>query len=417
MLTEHCKFLPNLVLRSPVLPFITDLSHESVVRQLHNQLFMEALYLASPELYYKSKMLAEKKLPSRDEHKLLNTLVNYLNRMRSRCTPFGLFAGCTVVNWASENNIVLEHDIKKRHTRLDMHYLCALAQYLSQAPFLKNKLRYFSNSSYYQIGDEIRYIEYSYTEGRRVHQISCVGASPLLLKLLEKSRTGLQVRQIEALLVEEQVAEEEAHEFVEELINAQLLASELEPTITGNEFIVQLLDKLENVHSTYHIPELSEVIGRLHKINRSLENLDHQVANSPEAYDEIAASLIVPDGSLDKSKLFQTDLIYTSSEACLDKRLQQSLLEGMVILQRLKGKKINRKLEAFKTRFTQRYEGNEMPLLEVLDAETGIGYAHNGAIGNQSLIEDIQFPDEEGANRQGERSTGEQMLHKRIRQA
>jgi thiopeptide-type bacteriocin biosynthesis protein len=83
----------------------------------------------------------------------------------------------------------------------------------------------------------------------------------------------------------------------------------------------------------------------------------------------------------------------------------------------LNGKKINRKLEAFKSRFTQRYEDNEMPLLEVLDAETGIGYAQNGGMGNQSLIEDIQFPDEEQVSRRGERSIGEHMLHKRIRQA
>lgn len=416
MIKEQFKFLPNLILRSPVLPFSTDLSHEAIIKQLDDPLFAEALYLASPELFYKSKQLKENKLPVRDQQKLVNTLANYLNRMRSRCTPFGLFAGCTVTKWGSENKVVLKQE-KKRHTRLDMHYLCALAQHLSRAPFLKKQLLYFTNSSYYQIGDEIRYIEYNYVEGRRAHQISSVGASPLLLKVMEETRKGLHIHDIVSLLVEEQIKEQEAHEFIEELINVQLLVSELEPAITGNEFLEQLLNKLETIHASHPEAELSDTIQQLHKIDQALKQMDRQFINSPQAYDHIASSVIEPGEVPDKSKLFQTDLIYGSLQGSVNERLQQSLLQGMDVIRRLRGKKINEKLEAFKARFTHRYEGNEMPLLEILDAETGIGYAENGRTGNQSLIEDIKFPDEERTNRQGERSAGEQMLQKKIRHA
>jgi lantibiotic biosynthesis protein len=82
-------------------------------------------------------------------------------RMSSRSTPFGLFAGCSICQIGGSTQIALPTvNEYKRHTRLDMNYLCALAKDLAQHSVIKEKIKYFPNSSIYAFGEQLRYVEY-----------------------------------------------------------------------------------------------------------------------------------------------------------------------------------------------------------------------------------------------------------------
>jgi lantibiotic biosynthesis protein len=155
-------FYPHLIMRAPRKYFEASIQeHFQLANFIADNAFMEAIFLASPILHEELLKYADGKIiDSKEIQKLQLSLAKYYLRMSNRCTPFGLFSGCTTAAWAiEETNITI--DKSTRHTRFDMHYLCALAQHFASLESIKNKLLYFPNSSYYILGDEIRYIEYS----------------------------------------------------------------------------------------------------------------------------------------------------------------------------------------------------------------------------------------------------------------
>ena len=88
---------PNYILRTPKEPlkFGFDLLLQDKLpmsKILEDASFEEALYLASPELMNVLKNYQN--LHDNKKFKLERTVLKYLVRAASRCTPFGLFSGC-----------------------------------------------------------------------------------------------------------------------------------------------------------------------------------------------------------------------------------------------------------------------------------------------------------------------------------
>jgi lantibiotic biosynthesis protein len=265
------QFHHNIIARLPALPFVKALTNQHVDALLHNENFLEAIYLSSPVLYSECIKLRDGKIEdTKAVQKIQVSITKYYERMYSRCTPFGLFSGCTTLQWNENTDIHLNKNnlldnlsisssfgeeskvrspkkinykeglTKERHTRFDMHYLCALAQELSKKDSIKNKLLYFANSSCYELANEIRFIEYQYKDGKRKHQISAVSSSDYLHEIWEAAKKGCTILQLQQLLQAHDIEEQEAIDFVVEIIAAQLLVNELEPAITGEEFIYQI---------------------------------------------------------------------------------------------------------------------------------------------------------------------------------
>src|SRR5580692_11527283 len=120
-------FDQQLVVRTPVRPLIPEESAIDLTQLLSDPHFLEAIYLASPTLYnecvkWRSGLLVNEK----DVTKLTRAVTKYFLRMSSRCTPFGLFSGCGVTEWTDEqSSVIVDQDGARRHSRLDMQYLCS----------------------------------------------------------------------------------------------------------------------------------------------------------------------------------------------------------------------------------------------------------------------------------------------------
>ncbi|WP_431214032.1 lantibiotic dehydratase [Puia sp. P3] len=172
------SFDRRLVIRTPLLPLPQSGQDIDTHRLLQDPIFLEALYLASTVLYeecikWKNGTLTAKK----DVDRLMRSVRKYYLRMSSRCTPFGLFSGCAVTQWGEDGAAIrMDSTGVRRHTRLDMQYLCALARHLSAQPLLRSRLLYFPNNSLYRIGKELRYVEYAHSEERAA--IISVRSSP-----------------------------------------------------------------------------------------------------------------------------------------------------------------------------------------------------------------------------------------------
>ena len=145
----------------------------------------EAIFLASSVLYDEIFKYLEDRLKPKEKEKFVFSILKYLSRMATRCTPFGLFAGCSVGHFASHTNIDLPTpNYYSRHTRLDMNYLCALALDIANRKEVRHRLLYHPNNSCYVVGNKLRYVEYNYHNGNRQHNIVAVRYSAYLQLLL-----------------------------------------------------------------------------------------------------------------------------------------------------------------------------------------------------------------------------------------
>lgn len=387
------KFHPGLVMRTPRFPLKAQISNLSLYELAANAMFMEALFLASPVLHSElRKFVQEKGGNAKEEKKLLRSVAKYYLRMSSRCTPFGLFSGCSVAQWSEgPTQLVLDDKPAERHTRFDMHYLCALAQHLAKLPFIKDRLLYFPNTGFYKIGDEIRYVEYKYINAKRSHIISSVSASDYVIALLQAAAKGIQLNELVQLLVADDIEEEEASDFINEMIDAQLLVNELEPAITGDEFLHQIITTLTRINNPAHA-DIAQIIDLLRQTDTIITQIDTGHTYQVEPYFEIMDIIRGFGIPFEESKLFQTDISFPLKENWIDQSLQDQLLESLNLINRLNRASDSPNLTAFAKRFYERYEDKEMPLLEVLDTETGIGYLEQYNSDIVPLVDDIAVP-------------------------
>ncbi|MBL7747797.1 MAG: lantibiotic dehydratase family protein, partial [Chitinophagaceae bacterium] len=393
-------FLDRLVLRTPALPFINLLDEAKADALIDDQFFMEAVYLASPVLYAECTRLIKGELTDKKEIKKIRTsLIKYYQRMYSRCTPFGLFSGCSLARWGDEqSHITLSADKFFRSTRLDMHYLCALGQQLSSLPVIQERLSFFPNNSAYRIGNEVRYIEYRYQKGRRVHQISSVLHSEYLDAVLERTSSGARIHEIVDLLVAQQeVSAEEAISFIEEMISSQVLISEMDPAITGEEFIHQLLAVLDKINFDKNAA-ITAIHDKLEYILASLKEIDNKAHNSTEIYVSLIEKINELTVPFEDGKLLQVDAFSKPLPNTIKSEWQNDLLSTFGLLAKLFSSTVNENLSSFAERFRKRYEDQQVPLLQVLDAETGIGYTERASSNLSPLVENLVLPGRNGGD-------------------
>ena len=346
-----------------------------------NPLFQEAVYLASPDLHDE---LAKWINSEKENQKLKQTLLKYYSRISTRCTPFGLFSSVGL-GFFDKLMMTIPISEKIRDTKLDMHFLVSLAQHFVQLPEIRNKLLFFPNNSIYKVGSRIRYIEYQYSEGKREYIISSAPLSEELQQILNFSKEGKTIRQIAEILIDEKIIQDEALEFVEELINNQVLVSELEPNVSGNDF-------LETIISVLHRIGAKAETKILLSIKSKLEELDERIGNPVSKYLEIEELIKSVATEYEQKYLFQTDL-YNTYEFRLSNRWKKELKKAIGFLNKLTLFNKDTHLSAFKKVFSERFESEEVSLTMVLDTEIGIGYRQNYTTkGIHPYLEDLQIP-------------------------
>jgi thiopeptide-type bacteriocin biosynthesis protein len=338
----------------------------------------EALYVASPSLVAgleEWRRDPEGKKGQRAEQ----ALVRYLVRMAGRPTPFGLFSGCSLGRIGERTALGLaERGSYRRHTRLDMDYLFGLAEELGRDPALRAALDYRPNSSLYRSGGRLRYAEAQQRDGARSYHLVAVTPDPFVERALERARGGAGAGELAAELVaadpDGEVALDEAEEFVGELIGSQLLVSDLAPLVTGGDALADLVARLRAQRAPEALPAL------LAGVADGIAELDAAgVGADPERYEAIARRLEALPAPVERSRLFQVDMMKpTAAEAdlTLGPEVVAELERGVRVLALLvKPPRGEAGLAAFREAFLERYGSDRaVPLVEVLDEELGIGF-------------------------------------------
>jgi hypothetical protein len=95
------KPFDTFFLRIPKYPFdylVHLLEEENIFdKEIQSIQIQEAIYIASPILYKELCRLINNEINNVKEKKhIINSISRYLSRMSTRCTPFGLFASCSL---------------------------------------------------------------------------------------------------------------------------------------------------------------------------------------------------------------------------------------------------------------------------------------------------------------------------------
>ena len=344
---------------------------ERLLAIAQNPIVRDAIFVASPNVIERFHLWTEDPESERGR-KLEHVLVRYFSRMTGRATPFGLFAGCSVGDIGEQTRLAIAGCASyQRHTRLDMDYLFALTDVLGRDSELRKSFTYRPNSSLYRSAGHVRYVE-SRLENkvRSYHLVASMKLSistPSCLSL----RRELTFSLLAEALVDEEISLTEAEDYVTQLIDSQILVPQINLPVTGTEPIHPLVDQLSTLEKTAHFAAtLDDVRGALNEIDIT------GLGVTAERYHAVASRLENLPSKPDLSRLFQVDMAKPAPDATLGTAVLEEIIRGVDLLQRMSQPERDQQeaLERFRVAFVSRYEQREIPLVEALDEEVGIGF-------------------------------------------
>jgi len=415
------KSFQNYVLRTPLFPFTfyekltqnKTLTEEELKRICIDKTIKEAIFLASPALYQEfEKWLQEGIKEKEASQRIMYSVLKYISRMSSRCTPFGLFAGTAIGTFSDTTNInLLDRSKNHRHTRLDMNYLVALSQDIVKDQKIRDQLLFFPNTSIYKAGTQLRYVEYTYVKSRRVHHIVAVEDSEYLQLVLDKARKGGKLQDLAEVLVDDEITIEEATGFIQQLVESQLLISELEPSVSGPEFLDQILPILKKLSGT------ESIVLALETTKNKLEKIDKSLGNTVDEYISLSESLKTLETDFELKFMFQTDMGISLKTNTIAYDTLRKIRKGLVFLNKFSLPPKETLISRFRSAFYERYESREVPLSKALDVELGIGFLQDKDSGDVSeIIDDLVLPfrEEKAPVRDVRLTPIHLMLHKKL---
>jgi len=382
-------FLNTYCLRTPIfsLNFYKNIINKDGIEEIwKSNTIKEAVFLASPELYEQLYRHLELEIDKSVKfERLKQTFLKYSIRASTRCTPFGLFAGVATGSFDKSTAIKLKplHQYN-RVTKFDTNYLSSLLKYISTIDTIKSQLQFYPNMTLYKVVDQYRYIEYLLDNTKRSYSIEAIEFTTYLEKVISASKMGSTLKELANELVDKDISLQEAKNFLEILIDNQILVSELELNVTGEDALVSTLRTLAKLNNT------GVIVAKLKSLQDQLERLDKKIGNDTSQYLKIIEIIKKIEAPFNSKYLFQTDLFSQTKLNMLNLKHAFSIKKIIPFLNRLKPYRPNKNLEQFKKAFLERYESREVSLIQVLDIELGIGYIQNSNISDTTpFLQDI----------------------------
>jgi thiopeptide-type bacteriocin biosynthesis protein len=385
---KNYSFTKTAIVRTPIEEKQMDLTWEKIKTIFSKKENREALFIGSPNIY-KALILWENGEAFQTEDELKNlkgSLYKYASRLSNRSTPFGMFSTVAAVDLNAETNLNIAESTFGRFTKFDMYFLGSFLPVVVKNDEIRNVLKYYSNNSTYKVFDKYRYVEYYFKDNVRFHKISEVEISEYLELIFEKAKTGILLSELVNHLISDEITAQDANEFIDTLIKSQFILSELEFTITGEDYFEKLLRIFsEERFNFYEAEVIKELISNLkNKINF----LDQNTSNDPALYTEIHELVNEELNHVDISKLFQVDSFRKINNGSIGFKTLKNLRPALSVLNKLQSSSENGNLKEFRKKFLERFEEYEQPLVSVLDPDIGIGYGN--VSGTKSpLVDDL----------------------------
>lgn len=244
------------------------------------------------------------------------TIWKYFNRAKFRATPYGTFAGFSLLNNAikpSESRIVIEETQKVREL-IDWPHKNNIQ--LPLADLLQKNCLIFSNSSYYLTPNSIRYI--ACTDG--VFELAELDQDDFVIQILTACLKPLRLNDLVKQLNLSDTEVEGLFGLLEDMHDLQLVFTNYDPNIIGDDYFERL-----GLVATADLPKYL-----------------------------IAQRRALSGG--------------------INERSLQAIPGLISMLHNIIPAKDRDALSQFQVRFKKKFEDQEVPLLLALDPEMGVGY-------------------------------------------
>lgn len=383
------------VLRRPLLPIETILTlldqtksniHlEAHLRNIFSQLHLqETIYLASPDLFSRLQDWLHHDNFSNNK-KFQHTLLKYLIRACTRCTPYGTLAGSTMGGHFNQKTCIQFNENKPftKNIRLNMACMAKISHAIAKKSNIRKQIKFYPNNTLYKIGNRYRYTFCETEEKVSNYSICSVEASTYLEQLIDVSQEGATVQQLIEILICNEISHQEAENFIFSIIEEQILVSGIRPNITGKDFLNVLINELSSLEGA------TDLKNNLQDVQLLLNEPVSKILKHEKIKDIIDQNFI----QTDNKNLFHVDLFFNTDKNTLSNKSINALAKTFKKLLVLNQKSYNPDLENFKKKFYERYNEQEVPLLIALDSEAGIGYGErlNTESGNLPLIENLDL--------------------------
>ena len=397
------------VVRTPALPLKVMGSMERVdpqavsafiaARIAGNPRIADALFLASAPLYNEVRHHLDNHLPFPD--KLAATVYKYILRMASRATPFGLFSSVAQGTVAPVPTAIRLTGEITPYTRTDM----VLGEYLRDELLADracyHHLTFFPNSSIHIHEDHYRFFVYRNRQGKKECHWIRVAKNPLIEAILKQAAGGAAFANLLAIAAGFDIPHDRAVDFIVRLTAEQLLLTDLEPTMAGEGHFPAIRTVLEKMAGEGKLPfryrQYLKIGGVLRQVNQRCAPLAGA-----------AAAVSTATGSCGPAAVFQTDSRSGMQSAVIGRQLADTVVREIAELAPLYRNPIPKQLSDFRDRFSERYGTREVPLLEALDLDRGVGYGSPATqyLHENPLLEGLNISYAQGTGGVAERLLG-----------
>ncbi|MBE0337783.1 lantibiotic dehydratase [Paenibacillus sp. 23TSA30-6] len=379
------KTLDFFMLRTPVLPieefakcFPTCVGEDENVREvtLHhlsewssNPFIREALAASSPTLLESLLHISNPDNP-RKQGQVIKAFMRYIIRMMTRPTPFGLLSGVTYGQFTEQSQLCLRGtDTYQKRARPDMEWLLKVMELIEGRQEVVRQLRIQRNTLIYRQGNRAK-IPYTTRHGSMVDgedQSVSVRTTQVFDCVMDVSSVPIPYLELVDHVQKEFVgaSPETIDRYVWQLFEQEFLISELIPPTTTPDPLNHILSTLK------HVTGMDEFKQKLIYIADAIHEYNGLPIGQGEEF--LAELRRYMDDMFSVKSSLQIDLSMEDRGMSLPHAIRKDVERVADLLTKLSTRE-NRPLDEFCVEFLEKYGPyREVPLLELLDEDTGLG--------------------------------------------
>jgi lantibiotic biosynthesis protein len=357
------------VVRTPMLPVEfyrrlsgTDARDSALCEFLEHERVRLALDSTSPSLV---EAVLSKSKSKKDQLRASRKFRRYLIRISTRPTPFGAFAGVGLVPLGEETTLKVDEAGARYARHLDMPWLLEFVHQLESDPKIFRQLRMQANPCAFARGGRVFIRELnSLCEGGRAVQHASLKASRLVMRALAEARTGVTHEHLSQCLSEFPGATQAKVEgLLTELWRQEFLYTDLRPPLTDGDPARYVLDKLESLRDAETYRD---------RLMEALAGTDTLLRNDRRSTPAAACDSEQPH---EKPGTTHIDSILATSGKLNSVVAEEAARAAEFLLSMTAWPSGPPHLQAYRQCFEDRYGvDREVPLLEMIDREYGIGF-------------------------------------------